>query len=185
MSNKNKKILIVDDEPLLIEIISDYLEGYQVISAKNGKEGLEKVESEKPDLVISDINMPVMTGLKMLECLREKGINTPVIVVTGYGDKEKMRDAWRLGAYDFLDKPIDPDNLIHVVDAALKYGIDFNESKKQPNFVEKALYRTFTVSLEASLFQQFETYCIDHNQSMNGYIESHVHELIKKQNKVA
>ena len=125
------KILIIDDEADLIEIIADELTEHTIFQAANGKEGLESALKNNPDLIISDINMPQMDGLKMLEQLRINGFSEPVILITAFTDTNKIREAWRLGAFDFLDKPIAMDKLHSAVKKAFKFGVQFNESRTQ------------------------------------------------------
>jgi two-component system sensor histidine kinase/response regulator len=105
------KILIVDDEPKVIEVIAYHLEreGYEVLSAPDGKEALECVVADAPDLIITDVMMPNVDGIEL--CRRVKGnIEThfiPVIVVTARGSKQVKLDSLDAGADDFVDKPVD------------------------------------------------------------------------------
>jgi two-component system alkaline phosphatase synthesis response regulator PhoP len=105
------KILIVDDEPDCISIIQCRLEWchYKVITAGNGKEGLEKASQEKPDLILLDTNMPVMNGHEMLERLRKDRVlkNTPVIMVTALCEAKDVDKASSYGISDYVTKPID------------------------------------------------------------------------------
>ncbi len=103
------KILVVDDEPFLREMLKDILniEGYQVISAADGKEGLDKIFSEKPDIVLLDCSMPEMDGYEVLERLRKdpQYINLPVIMLTAMsGEKEEIK-GFSLGLDDYITKP--------------------------------------------------------------------------------
>jgi DNA-binding NtrC family response regulator len=121
-----KKVLIVDDEPGIIEVMQDYIEhsgiGLQVISANSVDEALLLVESEKPNVIISDIAMPVKNGLDFLRELVARQKRIPVIVVSGYGDKEMISKAWKLGAFDFLDKPINSKRLLENLKIAVDAG---------------------------------------------------------------
>ncbi|MCK5809067.1 sigma-54-dependent Fis family transcriptional regulator [bacterium] len=104
------KILVVDDEQSIRRSYQKLLkgEGFQVETAGDGKAGLQKVTSFKPDLILLDINMPVMDGIEMLEELRSQyGAEMPLVVaITAYGDIDPAVKATQLGAYDFLGKPI-------------------------------------------------------------------------------
>ncbi|MEK7118564.1 MAG: response regulator [Patescibacteria group bacterium] len=105
----NKKVLIVEDEAPLRTAISDILsfEGFVVLQAKNGLEGLEAALKEHPDLILLDLMMPVMDGLTMLGKLRqdqEWGKNAGVILLTNINDPEKIAQVTDAGAYDFLVK---------------------------------------------------------------------------------
>ena len=105
----DKKILIVEDETPLRNAVSDILtfEGFGVLQAKNGQEGLDIALAEHPDLILLDLMMPVMYGLTMLEKLRqdpEYGKKAAVILLTNINDPEKVAMATEAGSYDFLVK---------------------------------------------------------------------------------
>jgi len=113
------KILIVDDELDCVSIVQCRLEwcNYDVITATNGKEGLEKAASEKPDLILLDTNMPVINGHEMLERMRnDQAIkDTPVIMVTALCDAKDIDTATSLGISDYITKPIDFEKLIEKI----------------------------------------------------------------------
>ncbi len=102
------KILVVDDEEVLREFLCDLLAslGHQTIRATDGREGFETARAERPDLVISDIRMPVLDGLGLLEAVQKLPDAPPVILLTGYGDLESAIKALQSGAYDFMLKPV-------------------------------------------------------------------------------
>lgn len=120
---KRAKILLVDDEPDLVEIIQRRfkLYGWEVISSTNGKEGLEKVANEKPDLIVLDIKMPVMNGHDMLDCLRRdpnlKGI--PVIMCTLSNRIEDITKATSLNISEYVTKPFNCTELAEKVKEVL------------------------------------------------------------------
>lgn len=117
------KILVIDDEASLLQSIIAYLEdsGFIVFSAVNGKLGLEVYESEHPDLVLTDIHMPIMSGLEVLNAVSKKGTDTPVIVISGAGELNDAIEALRFGAWDFITKPIaDLKVLEHAINKALE-----------------------------------------------------------------
>lgn len=119
--------MIVDDEELILELLVDKLSrslGVRCITAGDGKAGLEILKSERPDAVLSDINMPKMNGFQLLEAARKEGIETPFIFLTAYGDKEKAITALRLGAHDFLEKPFHDEALRKAVSSAVELGIE-------------------------------------------------------------
>ncbi len=109
--NKGKilKILCIDDEQMIRNTISDYLEdaGYRVVTAANGIDGLDLFHREQPDVVLVDINMPGMHGLDVLASVQKKNSKTPVIVISGTGNIKDVVDALRLGAWDYITKPIE------------------------------------------------------------------------------
>lgn len=119
-----KKILVVEDELALSQVLSDRFsqEGFDVQTAADGEEGLQKATSWKPDLVLLDIVMPKMDGMTMLHKLRAtpEGKTMPVILLTNLSDTEDVYDAMANGVYDFLVKSHwDLEDLIHEVQSKL------------------------------------------------------------------
>jgi putative nucleotidyltransferase with HDIG domain len=107
MAMENKKILIVDDEPSICDILEKFLKkrGYDVFRASDGKKAMALVESTSIDLIVSDIKMPGMSGVELLQKLREKGKTMPVLITTGFPTLDTAIEALKLGAYDYLTKP--------------------------------------------------------------------------------
>lgn len=103
-----KTVLIIDDEPDFVDVMSEYLSTFfgRVLAADNGQAGLEMSQSEPFDLIISDLNMPLMKGDDFLRQLRAQGNLTPVVFLTGNADKELAVTALRLGASDVFEKPV-------------------------------------------------------------------------------
>ena len=121
----NKKILIIEDEIQLLNLLYEEFTnaGYIVIKAIDGKEGLEKTLSERPDLIILDINLPIMNGIEMLEKLRkdEQIKETEVMILTNYDDYHLVTDTLALGAHDYLIKSDWKfEDIIKMVDKKLK-----------------------------------------------------------------
>ena len=116
-----EKILIIDDDKMLRMVLSKALlrEGYQVLEAADGDRGLEVVRQEHPDLVITDFQMPGTDGLEVLTEVQKLRINLPVIMLTAFGEVELTIKSVQFGAYDFLEKPVDPDQLRRTVRQAL------------------------------------------------------------------
>jgi DNA-binding NtrC family response regulator len=112
-----KRILIVDDEENTRLGLTKLLtkEGYEVESAANGNEALDYLDQKKVSLVISDINMPEMTGLVFLRELSRKFPSINVIMITAYGGVESYLEAMNLGAYEYLHKPVRLDELRSVM----------------------------------------------------------------------
>lgn len=104
----NAKVLLVDDEPPVLHILSQYTSHLkkQPITAQNGLEGLDILEREQIDLAFTDLRMPKMDGISLLKEIKHRNIRTPVVVLTGYGAVESAVKAIRLGAVDYLLKPI-------------------------------------------------------------------------------
>jgi two-component system nitrogen regulation response regulator NtrX len=114
-------ICIVDDEPAILNSLSSILEdeGYQVVVATNGVEGLKVVRSDSPDLVMLDIWMPEMDGLETLKRLRSQFPGILVVMMSGHGSIETAVKATKLGAYDYLEKPLDLEKVTILVRNAL------------------------------------------------------------------
>ena len=118
------KILIIDDERgirnTLREILAD--EGYEVDVAENGKQGLEMAQAKAYDLIFTDIKMPEMDGIELLTALKsgEEAIETPVVMISGHGDVETAVQALKIGAYDFLLKPLDLNRILITTKNALE-----------------------------------------------------------------
>ena len=114
-------ILIVDDEPRVRESIRSILEdeGYKVIEASDGQEGLSRVAADKPDSVLLDIWMPDLDGIEVLRGIKQLDEDLPVIIMSGHGTIETAVKAAKLGAYDFLEKPLSIDKLELVLRNAL------------------------------------------------------------------
>ena len=117
---KNKKVLIIDDEPELIETVRMRLEanGYNVIAATDGDEGVAKAKSECPDLILLDLIMPRVDGLRALSILKkdDRAKLIPVVILTAKNEDDYILDAGRLGAVDYLVKPVNMQTLVEVVD---------------------------------------------------------------------
>ncbi len=114
-------ILVVDDEPRVRESIRSILEdeGYAIIEASDGQEGLTRVAADKPDSVLLDIWMPDLDGIEVLRGIKQLDADLPVIIMSGHGTIETAVKATKLGAYDFLEKPLSIDKLELVLRNAL------------------------------------------------------------------
>jgi len=115
-------ILVVDDEPDIRETVQDILEdeGYTVANAENGESARHALRDRKPDLILLDIWMPDLDGISLLkEWAEDDGLPCPVIMMSGHGNVETAVEATRLGAYDFLEKPLSMAKLLLTVERAL------------------------------------------------------------------
>lgn len=115
------RILLVEDEPELNAIIVECLSGagIAVHSCANGQVALTALAQDQFDLVLSDIQMPELTGTDLLKEMRRRGDLTPVVFLTSYGDRDATLTALKLGAVDFLEKPTPPATLVERVFRAL------------------------------------------------------------------
>ncbi|MDD3980795.1 MAG: sigma-54 dependent transcriptional regulator, partial [Spirochaetales bacterium] len=116
------RILIVDDEARMAESIRDYFqpEGLESDLASNGIQARRMLEESAYDALVSDLRMPGMDGMQLLRWVREEGPNLPVIMISAHGDIRDAVDAMREGAYDYLVKPFDPDELLLKVRKAVE-----------------------------------------------------------------
>ena len=115
-------VLIVDDEEGIVESLTGILEddGYAVMSASSGEEALKRFDEQTPDLILLDVWMPGMDGIETLKHIREKNSNTSVIMVSGHSNIDTAVDAIKLGAYDFLEKPLSLEKVLILVKRALE-----------------------------------------------------------------
>jgi DNA-binding NtrC family response regulator len=126
MSNQSLRILVVDDEPDIRHLVSEILEdeGYRVSMAENASAAKVLKISTKPDLILLDIWMPDTDGITLLkEWLAEEKTMCPVIMMSGHGSVEAAVEATRLGAFDFLEKPLSLAKLLSIVEKALEAGL--------------------------------------------------------------
>ena len=120
MKKRRTRILIVDDEPAMREVLELRLQewGYEIFLAEEGKEGKEKAESCDPDIVISDIIMPQYSGMDLLRILRAGKPSRPIILMTAQATIDLAVEAMKLGAHDFVTKPIDYSKLRAILESA-------------------------------------------------------------------
>jgi DNA-binding NtrC family response regulator len=119
-------ILVVDDEPDIRSLVKDILEdeGYTVVVAENGETARQMVREEQPGMILLDIWMPDVDGITLLkEFTAELGITAPVVMMSGHGTVETAVEATRLGARDYIEKPLSLAKLLHTVEDALAAGV--------------------------------------------------------------
>ena len=120
--SKQTKILIIDDEDIVLKSCLRILrsEDYLVETAYSGEAGLEKIENEKYDLIITDLMMPGMSGMDVLRTVQSKKLDVKVVIFTGYATAETAREALKMGAFDYIPKPFTPDEFRDVIHNAIK-----------------------------------------------------------------
>ena len=116
------KILVIDDDRSIRETLELYLteEGYEVVTAATGTEGLNRFVETSPDVVILDIRLPDVDGFTVLEDLREDEENVKVIMITAHHDMDSTISAMKGGAFDYIHKPVNVDELDMAIKKALK-----------------------------------------------------------------
>jgi len=124
-----KRILIADDEVALLKTIAFTLKrkGYATSSFKDGKSAYEEImksfeNNELYDLIITDIQMPGISGLELIRKIRGSGIETPILAISGFGNKKMVVDLMRSGCQDYLDKPFSLNELLERISKLIKKG---------------------------------------------------------------
>ena len=125
-------LLVVDDEPQILKVVSGILqdEGFEVKTAPDGENALRLVAEEAPDLVLLDIALPGKDGLEVLQELKARYAALPVVMISAYGSVENAVKATRLGAYDFIEKPPNADNILLTVRNALEMARLTEENRR-------------------------------------------------------
>ena len=135
------KILVIEDEAairrVLIKIISEESESYDVEEAENGLDGIEKIKDNDYDLVLCDIKMPKMDGVEVLEKAKKIKPEIPFVMISGHGDLDTAVNTMRLGAFDYISKPPDLNRLLNTVRNALDRKVLVVENKRLKKKVSK------------------------------------------------
>lgn len=139
------KILAVDDEQRMVRFIQLNLEqdGFEVVTAYNGKEALEQVRTQLPDLILLDIMMPDINGFEVLKKIREVN-NVPVIMLTAKGEEDDRIQGLELGADDYITKPFSPRELVSRIRAVLRRTKSFKEDEVDQIIVDDRLTIDFS-----------------------------------------
>src|SRR5689334_13323064 len=121
LHDESPRVLVVDDEKVIREILSDFLtmEGYVVRTVEDGENALKELERRSYNMVISDLKMPGMGGLELLEKIAELRQNVLTVIMTGFGTVETAIEAMKKGAYDYILKPFKIEEVVHVVERGL------------------------------------------------------------------
>ena len=140
------RLLLVEDDANLCYIIQAGLQeiigGYEVIVATNGKEGYEAWKEQKPDIIISDIDMPVMNGFEMVEKIRETDGDIPILFVSALTSPKDVRKGYEIGVNNYIKKPFVPDEL----DAHLHAILKMKEGKKSKNEEDLCKFGHYTLN---------------------------------------
>jgi len=154
-----RRILVVDDEENLRLVLRTLLRraGYEVETASTGEEALEKVESFGPDVVITDVRMPKMSGLDLLSSLRAKNSLATVIVMSAYGSVDLALEAMKAGAYDYVAKPFKPDEILLVLKKAEEREALRRENQKLREAIRTEHKFDDILAKSASMLEIFRT----------------------------
>jgi len=163
LKGKKRKILVVDDEPDTLEIIQALLrvEGYEVIIASTGEEGVEKGQQENPEVILMDINLPGINGNEALRQIRKNNPLQCVIMLTAYATVDNAIQALKDGATDFVKKPFENEHLVHIIHETLEKSHTLLEKERLEKEVRRLSitddltglynYRHFFRTLESEL----------------------------------
>lgn len=118
---KRQSVLIIDDEEAVCSFLRIFFEeeGYRVSTSLAAEDGVKKALKERPDIVFVDLNIPKMGGIEVLTQIKKSDENMVVVVITGFGTIEGARSAMKLGAYDYITKPLDVDFIKEVMTSAV------------------------------------------------------------------
>jgi signal transduction histidine kinase len=180
-------ILVIDDEDIVRRSFCDSLEdlGYFVLEAKNGNQGLSIIGAEQPDIILTDLRMPLMGGVEFLKKCKEAKFDIPIIVISGVGSMNDVVQAIHLGAFDFLTKPIRESSLLQAtVERAVNQVTLKRENKNYQQHLERLVderTRAFNESnLELARHKEdLEKLVYERTQELRVVIES-LHEAQEK-----
>ena len=145
------RILVIDDEKSIRNTLKEILtyEGFEVVEAQDGMEGLKFVEKEKFDIILSDIKMPKMDGIEVLEKLQELSPETPVVMISGHGNIDTAVEAIRKGAFDYISKPLDLNRML----VTIRNAMDRSSLVKETKTLKRKIYKTTEIVGESEPIQ--------------------------------
>lgn len=135
----SSKILVIDDDTSFCVMLKTFLQkkGYEVTNAFTAKEAQEAIKNEVFDVVLTDIRLPDSDGIQILKSIKEVSFKTQVILMTGYTDIKTAVSAMKMGAYDYVGKPINPDEILHTIEQSLKKKAEKPDTSTSENKKEK------------------------------------------------
>ena len=150
------KILVIEDEAairrVLVKILSEENDTYQVEEAEDGLVGIEKIKNDDYDLILCDIKMPKMDGVEVLEAVKKIKPETPIVMISGHGDLDTAVNTMRLGAFDYISKPPDLNRLLNTVRNALDRKVLVVENK----LLKKKVGKNFEMIGESEAISQIK-----------------------------
>ena len=143
--NNKYLILVVDDEPLIRQSLYEIfrIDGYQSHMAQSGEEALEILDTNKVDIVVTDFKLPKMNGVDLLKSIKEKNSEIEVIMITGYGSIENAVEAMKLGAYEYITKPINDNEIKLLIDKIVEKREILAENKNLREFIAQSSRSSF------------------------------------------
>ena len=192
---KVKKLLIVDDDPSFNEMLCNYLlrNNYEVESAHSGQSALELLKEHSFDLVLTDFRLPKMNGLELIENIKKDQSQTPVILITNYADIRTAVQSIKLGAFEFVNKPVNPDELLKIIQKALApaFTTQMKVSKSKKSTKDKIKYivgnnpRSLNLWKQVNIVAPTKMSVLILGQSGTGkeYVAKKIHEASKRSDK--
>ena len=147
-------VLVVDDEVTILQSLSGILsdEGFEVLTAPNGYEALKLIEAESPDLVLLDIWMPGMDGIETLQEIKRNSPSLQVVIISGHGTIETAVKATKLGAYDFIEKPLSIEKVVVTINNAL----NFRRLEEENRFLRKKTLEKHSITGNSAPVQELK-----------------------------
>ena len=132
-----KRALVIDDEQIVLDSVSKILkdENYEVDVSLNGREGLNEAIEKEYDIILTDIRMPDIGGMRVLRDVKRAKPSLPVVIITGYATVKSAVQAMKLGAADYIEKPFTPDQLLKAVDSAITMAV--TQEPEAQNLIHK------------------------------------------------
>jgi response regulator RpfG family c-di-GMP phosphodiesterase len=154
-----RRILIVDDDRQIRRVLSEFFEGsgFTVSQATNGKEGLAAFQAQRPPLTVTDVQMPALSGVEFLKQARALDPDAAFLVLTGMGDIQTAVESLKFGAYDFILKPVNMEELLNAAERALEHRTLVMERREYQSLLERRVAEA-TRDLETTLGALEETY---------------------------
>ncbi len=151
---KDYNILVIDDEAAQRDVLTGYLKkkGYKIFSASSGKEGIETAQTNPVDIILSDFKMPDLNGIEVLEQVKKINPEISFVIVTAYGTVENAVKAMRLGAFDYISKPVDLDEL----DLMIERIIEHKNLKSENQLLKTQLQEKYKITSIVSQSQKME-----------------------------
>ncbi|MEK9727378.1 MAG: sigma-54 dependent transcriptional regulator [Candidatus Margulisiibacteriota bacterium] len=178
------KVLIIDDDETIFFSFKTFLDekSYNINYAKNGKEGLELLTKFSPDVVIADFKMPEMTGLEFLKAAKIISPNIPIIIISAYGDTSTRRIFFEEGAFDYIEKPFDIENILKILQSAIETNEKETASSEETFIGESDTIQDLFTKLDK--IKNTEITILIEGESGTGkdLIASHIHKNSTKAN---
>ncbi|TYB80279.1 sigma-54-dependent Fis family transcriptional regulator [Bizionia gelidisalsuginis] len=150
------KILVIEDEAairrVLVKILSEENDKYQLEEAEDGLVGIEKIKREDFDLVLCDIKMPKMDGVEVLEAIKKIKPEIPIVMISGHGDLDTAVNTMRLGAFDYISKPPDLNRLLNTV----RHALDKKELVKENKILKKKVSKKYEMIGDSDVIAQIK-----------------------------